>query len=247
MQNISIKILVFVLGLTSCKTQYAPNSMGLVIQKVRTYDSSTNSFILPKYFKDFKIWYKDSLVIEEANHLTISTDAFQNETWEFILDKYIFIDLRNMSFYEYNSFSDTATLLRQYTQDDSVHIDGGWNFYSYTPLVPDYNPETLTDTTMYGVTYNRFKRSRTILNDDCKKISVFIGYLRCDKKGSIFQFDKAFGEKMGCPLVMYEAKIIPDITWIKNELEFVADKLSPEELKVFATWEKFARKNQVTK
>ncbi len=247
MKNIHLKVLVFILSLTSCKAQNNYKNAGVVIHKTRTYDALSDSFVLPKYIKDFKVWHKDSLIIEEANHLSIHTDPYKNETWEFILDKYIFIDLRTKSFYEYSSFSDTATLLRKYIQDDTVHIDGGWNFYAYTQLVPDYNPENLPDTIINNISYKRFKRSRKVSTEDGEKTSIFIGYLRCDKKSSIFQFDKAFSEKMGCPLVMFESKIIPKTTWVKAQLEFASDKLTPEELKVFSAWEKYAKKNPVTK
>lgn len=247
MRKINLRLIVFILSLTSCKAQNSYQSAGLVLHKTRTFDTISNSFVLPKYFKDFKIWYKDSVLIQEANHLSIRTDPYNNETWEFILDKYIFIDLKNKSFYEYGSFSDTATLIKSYFQDDSVHVEGGWNFYAYNQLVPNYNPEALPDTTIDGVAFKRFKRSRKFSTEEGEKESIFIGYLRCDKKGTIFQFDKAFSEKIGCPLIKYEAKIIPDMTWLKAEFEYVNENLTPTEQKIFAAWEKYAKKNPVKK
>ena len=138
-------------------------------------------------------------------------------------------------------------MIRKYTQADSIHVDGGWNFYTYTTLVPDSNLEDLPDTTINSISYRRFQSSKQISTNDGTKTSIFIGYLRCDKKGTIFQYDKAFSEKKECPLVMYEVKIIPNATWLKAEFEFTSDKLTPHELKVFSVWEKYARENPVKK
>jgi hypothetical protein len=194
-----------------------------------------------------KLWFKDSFIVEEANQLSIYTDPYKNETWEFTLGRYIFIDLRNKSFYEYNSFSDTASLLRKYTQEDSTHVDGGWNFYAYRNFMPVDGLEELTDTISDGITYKRIRSNRTFKTDKGPTQSELIGYLRCDKKGTIFTLDRAFSEKIGCPLTKAETKSFPQKFWFSIELEFASDKLTQAELKVFSIWEKYAKENPVKK
>jgi len=72
-----------------------------------------------------------------------------------------------------------------------------------------------------------------------------LAYLRCDKKNSIFHYDRAFDEKMGCPVTRIEFRDEDIKAFAVGEMEFVRDKLTAEELKVFAAWERNAKLNPV--
>lgn len=64
----------------------------------------------------------------------------------------------------------------------------------------------------------------------------------------MFQSDKHISEIFGCPMIRLEA--VPTAKYpnaFATEIKFVADKLTEEELKVFAAWEKNAKENPVQK
>lgn len=231
----------------TCCGQNPVFKCGIVYSKSQIFDTLTGQFALPKYFKDFKIWYKDSIVIEEANELSIYTDPYKNETWKYLLDRYIFIDLRSKSFYEYSSFSDTARLLKKYLQEDSVHVDGGWNFYAYRNFMPSDGLETLPDTIIKGIKYSRVIKRSEFKHKGEEFKSSLIGYLRCDQKGTIVTLDRAFSEKMGCPLTRVETRSTPEKFSFITELDFASKTLTKEELKVFSAWEKYAKENPAQK
>src|SRR5438128_1605804 len=76
------------------------NNCGVILHKQRVYDNKTKGFIIPKYWQDLKIWYKDSIVIEESLNLEIK-EFNGKEEWKFDVDHYTYIDLRKKWFYEY--------------------------------------------------------------------------------------------------------------------------------------------------
>lgn len=218
---------------------------GLIISKLAFFDTISNKYVSAQaYWPDRKAWYKDSLVILEAPGLIIKSDTNSlRETRQVIIDHYTFIDLRTRSFYEYATFSDTAVLVEKYTQPDTVSGRVGWTFYAPRDIPFTEPPLNLTDTVIGGILYQRVQfinRKEGVLNP------VLIAYLQCDKKGTFFQIDRNFSEKRGCPIVKYEELPTPQNPVASaGEIVFVADSLSPAELKVFAAWERNAIKSPV--
>jgi len=234
--------------LLSCAGNKHCNNCGSVLYKMRTCNSQTHESVLTKYSKDRKLWFRDSLVIGEViqvNTNTIHEGAEVRETWEGIVAGYVFMDLRKKSYYEYASFSDTARLIDKYRQPDTGEVKGGWKFFSKNNIINSENLESLPDTVMDGITYRRVK-SYIIYTTEKSYVRVNqTGYLRCDKKNSVFRIDNPFSEKMGCPLVREDLIDSTKQQGISFDTEFLPGKLTPAELKVFTAWERNARNNPV--
>ena len=137
----------------SCQfiTVTKPANAGFVTVRVLYYDSILQNFVYSSTdWPERKLWYKDSLVIQELTGINLEENQQGKFTRQAVINGYLFIDLRSKSFYEYRSFSDTAKLQKKYTQPDSVAIEGGWNFYYAKNFVADtYSP--LSDTIIEGI------------------------------------------------------------------------------------------------
>jgi len=234
--------------LVSCHIAKKCSNCGEIILKNRFYNDRTNTYVKSEAFgEDIPIWYKDDLSIQKIMRLYINIDTNSIETRKLVVDRYTFIDRRTKSFYHYHSFSDTARFDSVYTLPDSVPIIG-WNYY-YTHHLPFTEPpKELPDTTINDLDYKRIKLINTIkINDSTTFKRISICYFRCGIK-TMFSLDTRLSEKMGCPMVWYQS--LPnsqDRFPLSMEIEFVANKLNAEELKVFAAWEKNEKLHPVIK
>ncbi|MBL7745418.1 MAG: hypothetical protein JNN00_18255 [Chitinophagaceae bacterium] len=182
-----------------CRYTKEIKNCGKVLYRMNFWDTSSQKFVrAPEYWPDRRIWYRDSLVILEAPGLIINIDTNGKEVRRVISDHFTYIDLSKRAFYEYLFFSDTAMFTKKYTQPDSIEGRTGWNFYAYRDMAVTEQPLNLSDTVIDRI---RYQRVRFINNGDGVSNPVRIGYLRCDKKGTMFQFDKRFSEQRGCPMV----------------------------------------------
>ena len=234
----------------SCSVQKnkAQYSCGIIKYALKKFDKQTNEYITDETFwQNPRIWYKDSLAIEEIKGVTIQQEANGKETRSVAVMHFTFIDIPSRSLYEYTSFSDTARLLRKYTQPDSVIVPGGWTFYAPAKEYPGYDlPETMSDTSINGVLYRRMRIKYTNPSLPWQAKQIYVAYFRCDKKDQmIFSLVKDFGEKLGCPCTRLDEMVPSDVISLSQQIEFVADKLTAEEIKVFDTWEKNAKNNPV--
>lgn len=233
----SIILCGIVLAMLSCSGQNKCTNCGLVISKLKFLDTINHEYVSNQiYWPDHRIWYKDSLVIEEISGIYIKRDTSGQEQRAVEVLHYTFIDLRSRSFYEYITFSDTAKAIKQYIQPDSLGVPGGSVFYVALDVRVTEPVQNMTDTSIDGVAYQRVKFINNAEN------VVKIGYLRCDKKGTLFQFFKAFSEKRGCPMVRFDD--MPTVKYpvsASGQVEFIANSLTSEELKVFAAWERNAK------
>ena len=228
-----------------CCAQKNSNSCGMIIIRFTFFDTPTHKYVRAQgYMPDARAWYKDSLVVLESMGLAIEVDsASHQENRQPVTDHYTFINLTTRSFYEYASFSDTARIVQKYTKPDSIMGRAGWNFYAPRDIPVTEPPQNLPDTVIEGVIYQRV---RFVNQRENKYNPVSIAYIRCDRKGTLFQIDKNFSEKRGCPIVRYEELPTQRNPFANaGEIVFAADTLSPEELKVFEAWERNAKQNPV--
>ena len=208
-------------------------SVDLGVLKVKTqfYDTSGNS----EFLGWIKIWYKDSIAIEEIVTTKSVTDTSHRTVVSYIPQFYRYIDLKANSWYDYKTFSDTARIVKCGALPDSLFDGYGWTFYAnHLPIKGQ--PEVLPDTTIGSIKYRRIKFSRLKkgLYD-----SFFIGYLRCDNKGRLFSLEKDFSSKINCTMTrFYEFKEGASHPFASNELEFLSDTLSQKELRIFDAWKK---------
>jgi hypothetical protein len=243
--GIATSFFVFFQVLFSCHAQKNYLNRGIVLYKLRIFDNKTQEYIIPKYYRDRKLWYYDSLVIAEGHHVNINTDIYGNESWETFVDRYTFIDLKTRTFYEYSTFSDTARILDSYVQPDSGRVKGGWNFFDNTEILNRRTLEYLPDTTIHGISFKRVKSVSIIKigNEDMESITT--GYFRCDKKYSVFSLDKLLSKEAGCPLTRLENEGVSNVAGNYFEIEFLSETLSLFEVKVFKAWKRNALLNTV--
>jgi hypothetical protein len=199
------------------------------------------------YGPDTKVWFKDSVAIVKTMGISINTDSNNIEIRTVGLMHYTYIDLRKMVFYKYINFSDTAKIIQSYNQAqaDTVFWNVNWRFYQYHDIPYTEPLQNMPDTVMDNKVFKRIRIINKPINDTTN-IRTSIAYFDCERKGTMFQIDKTLSEKIGCPLVKYY--ILPSIKYagaMAGEIEFVTDKLTPEELKVFDAWEKNVKKYPV--
>ncbi len=192
---------------------------------------------LAKPFWDFndKIWFKDSLAIEEVRFIKMHEEPGGISCLEYPISHYRFSDLRKGFIYEFNSFRDSAGLIRKYTYADSIMPVGGWGFnYNRNG---DGTHVLLPDTVIDNVSYKRAKISRGTEDQPY----IVLCYSRCDKKGTVFNLIPNLSTVIGCPItrtyVFSPRRIGLHLT---QEVKFIADTLTAAEQRVFDAWEKYA-------
>jgi hypothetical protein len=236
------------LSISSCSTQRKYYSAGVVVYKILFYEPTLKKYVSVKtYGPDTKVWFKDSTAIVKTMGISINTDTNNIETRKVVVMYYTYIDLRSMLFYKYASFSDTAKIIQSYTEKQSDTIIWGVNWKFYQPKnIPYTEPlQNMGDTIIENKIYKRIK----VINmpfSDTDKATTAIAYFDCSKKNTLFQIDIALGSKVGCPILKYytlPSNKYPSST--AGEIDFVSDKLTPEELKVFDIWEKNVKKYPV--
>lgn len=222
---------------------------GVVIEGVKYWDSTLKEFVRYPYknMTALVVLYKDSSVIEIVNRYVYVEANGKPITSTPKLQHYKFIDLRTRSFYEYATFSKDSLFKRKYTLPDSINFYG-WNFYKYSRQISNKNVEYQSDTIIEGNVYKRIKSWEIIKRNEVEFEQQYIVYLSCDKKGTIFHFDRFFEEEqnLNCPIIMYE-KIEPSTGFhSKGEIKYLDRKLTRKELRVFKAWQKNAKKYPVT-
>ena len=214
-----------------------PGSMGVLSLTTQFYDSSgTSIFLAP-----MKIWYKDSVAIEELVTIKSITDTFGKTEESFVPEAYRYINLKRHSWQLYITLSDTARIIESGALPDSVFVDGGWTFYANNMRM-ESDPELMPDSIIGETKYMRIKFFR--LNARIPD-SYVIGYLRCDKKENLFSLEKTYSHSVNCAMTRYyEFKNGASRPFASTELEFLSDTLTEKELKVFAAWEKNSVQNK---
>ena len=229
----------------SCSIPKHATHCGIVISKIKFYNPILRKYVRSETFgPDIKVWFKDSTVIVKTMGISINRDTNNIETRSVYVAYYTYVDLTKMVFYKYANFSDTAKIIVRYTeaQSDSVFWNVNWKFYKRNDIAHTGPIENMSDTIMNNRTYKRLKLTEKPTNDSTD-FQATIVYFDCARKGTIFQYDKHLSEQVGCPMVAYNE--LPTAKFPRTlscEIEFVTDKLTPEELKVFDAWEKNVKK-----
>lgn len=222
---------------------YGCNSQGQDqgIIKIHTYFFGLDSLTtIPPLDISYRILFKKNRSIQEVP-LIISSEDSSGEKTLVKIKHYSYLNPDENVCYNYRELSDTAEVLENYSDIDSVSKSGGWNFYSNRKF--EYNSsKNLSDTVINNFTYGRIKLD--------KKINDISGYLiiyfRCDKKGTLIKIFKPLSDSIGCP-IFRDDSFIKNKLFMTRELEFISDKLSPYELKIFEAWERNEKQNPAKK
>ncbi len=233
---ISINICCWLLFSCSSQGQQHINA-GVVKSNFELFSTAAT----PPFVSSFLIWYRDSTAIMEIKTVSFDTKYGQATVRKDTIMHYLYMDLRTMSFYQYGTFTDTAQLQKSYWQPDSLYIDGGWNFYYDKNIVMIDKPELLHDTTINNIDYKRIK----FVSLENQKLGAYsIGYLRCDIGRSIFSNEKIYSDSINCCLMKTEHfQNKTNIKGAMQGIEFLRDSLNTEEIKVFDTWEQYAKEH----
>lgn len=244
----SILYIIFIfcsLYFCGCYTTTTANIKSGIISYHKTiFDTSTNKFEDRDLIPPTRICYKDSIIIQPSFSIEF-LDYNGYEKGKTNIDHYSYIDLKTRAVYDYSSFSDTAKFIKKYILPDSVNLSGGWSFWRKGLSFFSDSSHSLPDTIINQVSYQRVINKR-VYADSIKGNTTYInlGYIRCDKKQMLFHIDRTYDDSHDCPIVRFEY-MVTGYPWMKYEIEFVKESLSKEEMKVFATWEKYAKNNPV--
>lgn len=221
--------------LYSCSTQKAMLKSGFLTYRFRQYDISSKTYSKP-FLSDINVWYNNKLVIQEVFSVITKSDTLGQTTTKKKIEYYLFIDRESKTFFHYSSFSDTARILDSYIQADTAILrgKGGWQFYGEDNI--QYSDLSyLSDTIIDNINY---KRVKFIELSNGKEINI-IGYLCCDRKGTMFQIGKNITNLTGCPMVKYEQIPSDGILYLtSDEIVFERDSLTDNELQIFRVWQK---------
>jgi hypothetical protein len=231
--------ITFACFLNCCNARQPNSSQGVAEVVTRIYGGIVIDSTEPMDMGAEKIWYKDSMAIEENTMLQFFTDSKNRTTRHVKIINYRFNDLRNKATYTYGSFSDTAKLISKYLFEDTIEA-GGWGFNHNRELNYVGNPQPLPDTIIGGI---KFERVKALTERENVQYKVTL-YFRCDRPNSIFSFETQLSKNKGCPCVKFINQM-PDDRYgaLIQEVNFLRDTLSIQELKVFDAWEQNAKAN----
>jgi hypothetical protein len=218
--------------LSGCYSQ--GQDQGIVI--VHTYffgNDGPNS--KPPLDISYRILFKNNRSIQEVP-LLIFTDDSSGQKASFKIKHYSYLDPDKNVCYNYKSVSDTAEVLKHYSDIDSVVKDGGWNFYSNRKFEYD-SSKNLCDTIINNTRYERISLDKKV-NGNAVYLII---YFRCDKKGTLIKVFKPLSDSIGCPATRDDS-FIKNKLFMTRELEFISDKLTQGELKVFEAWDENEKK-----
>lgn len=210
-----------------------------ILRRTYFYDMDGN-----KTFKDTaKIWYFDSATIQEIHSIDTNTDTANITTVTYRPMFHLYIDLRTRTWYHYVSFSDTAAVMAKGFLPNTGYMDYGWSYFSDNILVIVTPPKMVKDTTIDDVQY---RRGKFVFKGDDSSKKFNVGYWRCDGKGNLFSKEKQYSRKIGCTLTkLFSFQPGKEKPYGSTEIDFLPDKLTDEELKVFTAWAKNTKQNPV--
>lgn len=235
-------VLIAFYSCTNSKVQ--ESSSGVVLLVTKQYDSASHEYRKSKIFPEIKCWYKDGAVIEEIKHVGIISGNNNQKIFSQNVDHYTYIDLKNGRLYNYSSFSDTARLLKNYTKENKHDIEG-LNLFEQENDNINKTPYQLQDTVINDVLYKKYIIYYPNPYTEHHEELALIGYARCDKRGTLFQYFKGLKGFKNCPVVRIDyppSKNDPHA--FSFEFKFLSDLLTAEELKLFDVWEKNALSNR---
>lgn len=239
MQKLIIVFLSLLLAVDGIAQQNC-RDCGVAFFRYRIYNPELKTFIMPRYEKDIKYLFYDSMIIAERHGLYSHTDANKKETWRREVIGYTFIDFRTQSFYDYRNFSDTARIILSVRQPPEGRVHGGWTFF-LPPRVPDKSIP-LPDTVVDGNRYQRLKGIFQIGDTIHSETQFYVS----EQERPVAYYGKTMANGKKVSLIRIHSQTL---AWnpTYNTMDITSRNLSKKELKVFAVWKRNARKTPVAK
>ena len=233
--NVPLIILYTLLATVSCAVSPKHSANALVEQvkvRITSYRIANNAATAYLSFTE-NGWYEDSVGITQLCSIKSVQEGTKDTTFA-VTTGYRLVDMRKKWAYEYRTMSDTAALVNKQLITESVVLLGGWNFLPNVDITFD-SLRSLTDTTIQGITYARYM----VLQSFRGKQTLSEKWVRCDKKKSIFRFNRGLSTHIGCPVVK-GTTVTPDgrLPMSSVEIEFVSNAFPDSVRRVFAAWKR---------
>jgi len=232
-------------AITVCQT--ATSISGKMRSSGATLSISNGSYLLSTVFLNqrgdtlynipLRVWYRDSMAIEEIVGTGSVTDENNVTTIEHPFQFCIYLDLRRDSVYDLSSLTDTARVLRRYPLPDSIMPGPGWAFFSKKQTPFDRAPHFFGDTTIDGKTWKLGYITYRIKFDRYQH--RVIGFFCCGEPYSPFSLEHGYYEQSGCRL----DRILDFFDNYKHHtvdqrIEKLADKIPDSINHLFDSWQR---------
>jgi hypothetical protein len=190
-----------------------------------------------------KLWQNGNLFIQQVYTIKINTDEYNKKTVEYEPRFCRLTDLGARCFYDFHMLSDTSSCFSSGNLPEFPVSEGAWPFYSDKIEQIDGTPEMLKDTIIKGKNYKKIKYC--LKSFDCTK-NYFVGLFPDGMAYSELSFEKKFSKEKNWLLSKrFHYNIGSQYPSVLQEIEFLSDKLSAPEERIFDAWEKYAREHPV--
>jgi hypothetical protein len=227
---------------SNCKSDASSYAIEVIEYNSKQYYHNDTNLIKPFWNFSDKIWFWDSLAIEEVRELNITEEYKGASHKSYDIRHYRFCDLRKKSVYEFCTFEENPQFLRKYSFNDSLPVIGGWGFNFSRKFDKMEKVIYLTDTLINNRVNKRATIIQTINNIPYEIYCLF----DCSRKGTCFDLSLGVSEKVGCPLVYYYySSPLRKGLHMTSEVNLLRNHLTEKEEKVFNAWKKYAEMNPV--
>jgi hypothetical protein len=185
-----------------------------------------------------KLHFYKGYVIEEYKGLNFLDDTNKRKSSYLSNEMPVFINRKTNQYYRFNSFSDTAAVIYQFTDTDTVRIGVPYEFdklKSKTPMIDGTLPE-LEDTLIDGKVIKRHLYSTDREIPGSKYHLSTTMYSRCDLKKIPFHVYEELDKFTGCVCFLTKSKAMT------QRIDYSSGKLSKAEKAVFRNMIRKAKK-----
>ncbi len=220
----------------ACTPQKKTSESGLVIHTTKIYDTLSKTFRSVRSLPEIKIWFQDSLLIEEVMYLT-TKDSGGKILPVLYIDHYLLVDLRKKWFCEFSSFSDTARLLKSFPAEGASVA--GLNFFPKGKDSFTRAPMALADTTIDSIRLKRYLVHFVEPQLNILEEWSMIAYSSCRSGNRIFKYLSESDFPANCLITRIDYVPTPEhSTPLSLEMHFIRNTLTAEEQKIFKAWGK---------
>ncbi len=215
----------------SCSSGNKITGKGVVVAKHLFADPKDKVFkTFETYHPDQKMTFCGNYVIEEVKGIRISEDAAGIETRWVTTESYVFVNQKTKAYYRFSSLSDTASILYQFTPEDTTRFGVPWEFEKVRVNVLQDQLQEIDDTIINGTAFRRMRGKASYTGNNESIIAPIIVFFQCDLKQPLLQWNKEIGDQFGCAFVRmdYEA--------VSIRLETIATTLTREQQQLFKAW-----------
>lgn len=241
MQSAASVFLLLLLATHSAAQQNC-RGCGAGFSRDRIYEPALNTYVLPKYERDPKFWFYDSMVITERHRLNIEKDGKGKERWWREVIGYTFLDVRTKCFYNYGHFSDTARIQKATRQMGEGQSKSGWNYF-LQPRIP-HQSVPLTDTVLYGTNCHRLLGFWLVQSDT---VLVETMYYVSEAKSPLISCGKTVVDGKRFSIIRLDDFSVANKIRHYSFIDVTSQNLTQKEMKVFGAWKRNAARHPVPK